>query len=367
MYYIKLQRSSRFNRRSLTCSLAPSLPRLLVFCALCLLVIGPRTRPVLAVGPGEASTNAASFLKIGAGARAIALGGAFVAVSDDASATYWNPAGLTQIPGPVISLADRVRATDTDYANMILASPIWKLGFVGLSAVYYSCGDVDMYDSNGVNTGILTDREAAIILSYAYSLSQLSLGVNAKYVYQDIADDGIAGFSLRSDGIGADISVLYKIYNSLTVGAVFHSKYKMTSDLAQASDTISDEAPLNIRAGVHYKTDMGRDSSLSFMMDLDQTHSYPLKLHTGMELVLYDALAIRAGLDDLYAETRGADISHLDLIKETLKPTFGLGLKWKMGRRETSPGAKQSALILDYALSIEKIGMRNFFTLAYQF
>lgn len=43
---------------------------------------------------GQEITNAASFLKIGAGAKAISLGGAFVAVADDASAGYWNPAGL---------------------------------------------------------------------------------------------------------------------------------------------------------------------------------------------------------------------------------------------------------------------------------
>ncbi len=310
---------------------------------------------------GQDITNAASFLKIGAGAKAIALGGAFVAVADDASAGYWNPAGLAQISGPVMSFADRVPVLDTDYAHLAIASPVWRLGFLGLSTSYYSCGDVIMYDEQGVNTGVLTDREAALILSYAYRLNRLSLGVNAKYIYQDMADDYI---STTSDGIGADVSVLYRACESLTVGAVFHSKYEITSD---SDGTISGEAPLNIRAGVHYKTNTSRDSSLSFMVDFDQTHLYPLKLHIGTELLLYDIFALRAGLDDLYAETRDADINHLDLLKENYKPTFGLGFKWKMGQPGTSPNARQSALIFDYALSIERLGLRNFFTLAYQF
>lgn len=38
-----------------------------------------------------------SDLGMGIGARAIALGGAFVAIADDPSALFWNPAGLTQI------------------------------------------------------------------------------------------------------------------------------------------------------------------------------------------------------------------------------------------------------------------------------
>jgi hypothetical protein len=170
--------------------------------------------------------------------------------------------------------------------------------------------------------------------------------------------------SAESDGIGADVSVLYRMYENLAVGAVFHSNYEMTSN---TDDTISGESPLNIRAGLHYRANMGKDNSLNFMMDFDQTRFYPLKLHVGTELVIYDAFAFRAGLDDVYVETRDADITYLDLLKKTCKPTFGLGFKWKMGQRGTTPGARQSALIFDYALSVERLGLRNFFTLGYQF
>ena len=37
------------------------------------------------------------FLSYGAGARSLAMGGAFVSIADDATATYWNPAGMSQI------------------------------------------------------------------------------------------------------------------------------------------------------------------------------------------------------------------------------------------------------------------------------
>ena len=40
----------------------------------------------------KTGTTAAQFLKIGIGARALAMGGAYSAVSDDATALYWNPA-----------------------------------------------------------------------------------------------------------------------------------------------------------------------------------------------------------------------------------------------------------------------------------
>ena len=50
--------------------------------------------PVL--GAQRAGTATAEFLKIGVGARATSMGDAFVAVANDASALYWNPAGITQ-------------------------------------------------------------------------------------------------------------------------------------------------------------------------------------------------------------------------------------------------------------------------------
>src|SRR5512142_3359573 len=45
-------------------------------------------------------TTAATFLKIGLGPRAVALGESYAGVADDVSAVYWNPAGLAELDGP---------------------------------------------------------------------------------------------------------------------------------------------------------------------------------------------------------------------------------------------------------------------------
>ena len=43
----------------------------------------------------KTGTTAAKFLSIGVGSKAVAMGGAFTSIADDATAMYWNPAGLS--------------------------------------------------------------------------------------------------------------------------------------------------------------------------------------------------------------------------------------------------------------------------------
>ena len=53
---------------------------------------------LLLTTPAFADKYAGEFLKAPVGARAIGMGGAFAAVSDDATAPYWNPAGMVYLP-----------------------------------------------------------------------------------------------------------------------------------------------------------------------------------------------------------------------------------------------------------------------------
>src|ERR1700722_3572912 len=50
-----------------------------------------------------------SVLDLGVGARALGMGGAFVGLADDSTATYWNPAGLTGIQDCEVSAAGQAQ------------------------------------------------------------------------------------------------------------------------------------------------------------------------------------------------------------------------------------------------------------------
>ena len=84
-----------------------------------------------------ADSHAAPFLRMGVGARALGMGGAFTAVADDATASYWNPAGLTKI--------ENIEATFMYAANMSVDRQLNYFGYAqwlgvgGLGRVLDQC------------------------------------------------------------------------------------------------------------------------------------------------------------------------------------------------------------------------------------
>lgn len=109
--------------------------------------IKPQLFPVL--GGQRAGISTAQFLKIGVGARATAMGDAFVAVANDVSALYWNPAGLTQFSDNQIIFSHNQWVVDINH------------DFVG--AVYH----LDDANSFGVSLTALTMDEMKVTTEYA--------------------------------------------------------------------------------------------------------------------------------------------------------------------------------------------------------
>jgi hypothetical protein len=83
----------------------------------------------------ESSGHAAAYLQMGIGARALGMGGAFAAVSDDSTATFWNPAGLTQLKKSEFSAMTSRINLDRSYNYVNFAKPMnngWTFGFTML-------------------------------------------------------------------------------------------------------------------------------------------------------------------------------------------------------------------------------------------
>src|SRR4030067_505451 len=92
----------------------------------------------LLASPASATKYAAEFLKIPVGPRAMGMGGAFTAVADDATAPYWNPAGMVYLPYREVIVQHSEQfgnLLNHDYASAVfpLGGPAGREAALGLS------------------------------------------------------------------------------------------------------------------------------------------------------------------------------------------------------------------------------------------
>lgn len=166
--------------------------------------------PGLAAAASNEGQAGAQFLKLGASARAGGMGDAFIAVSDDAYAVHYNPAGLAkleraQIGGGHTSLFQRVT-----YQSFALAAPFGKEeGYsrhaLGVGVLYLGVGDIERRTGDSTDpVGSFGAADTAYSAAYARGFSErLSAGVTGKFISQSID-------AYRGNAFAADAGLLYR-------------------------------------------------------------------------------------------------------------------------------------------------------------
>ncbi|MFN5334385.1 MAG: PorV/PorQ family protein [Bacteroidota bacterium] len=163
------------------------------------------------------------FLNIGAGARGMSMGGAQISSVKDATAGYWNPAGLTHIKeNPSISLMHaEYFAGIGKYDFGSIAIPVAdKKRTIGLSILRFAVDDIPntLYliepdgSINYANISSFSSADWAFILSAAQVVKEknnktLSLGVNAKIIHRNV------GTFAKAWGFGLDAGMQYVAKN----------------------------------------------------------------------------------------------------------------------------------------------------------
>ncbi|NIM03411.1 hypothetical protein GTN66_04580, partial [bacterium] len=131
----------------------------------CLLILGLQWQFVRAENYYGMAND---YLQYGAGARSLAMGGAYVGLADEASAPYWNPAGLTQIDEYQFLSMYAPFFEQTSYNFFSYVNPLGRLGKLAISDVFLYSGGYEEVDKDG---NILGRNESifnnTIIISYA--------------------------------------------------------------------------------------------------------------------------------------------------------------------------------------------------------
>ncbi len=162
--------------------------------------------PSLCFGQAKVGTAGAQFLEIGVSARAMGMGEAFLSIVDDASALYYNPAGLTQLESKEVMLTHIEYPADIkyDFAGLVYPAPnfggVWGVAFYVLNTGEIPLTTPDHPLPCGVN---FIARDFAAGLSYARSLTdRFSIGATFKFVQEAYGDE-------KATGWAADMGTLY--------------------------------------------------------------------------------------------------------------------------------------------------------------
>lgn len=143
------------------------------------------------LGHRRAGTSALTFLKIGIGSRAAAMGGAFVGVADDASCLYWNPAGAAQMKQSEFYSSRIEWPAGITYDFLGLIYKISSNYSIGFSAGYLHTDPMDVtteYMPHGTGEQFyFSDLFLAATLSQKIT-QQFSWGLTVKFVEERIAD-----------------------------------------------------------------------------------------------------------------------------------------------------------------------------------
>ncbi|MFH1701777.1 MAG: PorV/PorQ family protein [Candidatus Zixiibacteriota bacterium] len=127
---------------------------------------------------------AAGFLTIGVDARSTALGGALTSASEDATASYWNPAGLTKVNSIQLICSHQNWYQDISFEYAAAALPLNDEMTLSVSFAYLSYGEISGYDISGIPTGdINSTYDFAGGISLGYRIwDDLSFGLTARHI-----------------------------------------------------------------------------------------------------------------------------------------------------------------------------------------
>ena len=287
------------------------------------------------VKAADEGAHAAEFLSHGVGARALGMGSAFVAIADDATATYWNPAGLTKVKKHSFSAmySDTFSTGDGSWLSRGLVAynfvnyiyQIENIGSLGLSWIRLGVDDIprttfidinnngvlgDYHDING--NGIKDDGELyidkpevaeyfsntdnALLISYARQVHPMvSVGGNLKLLNQSIFENSGTGF-------GIDIGFIAEPYKGLRLGAILLDATG-TQIRWDTPNTPTFTRTRRLRFGTAYHFTVPRlgRGAISVDLETDQADLEAgsagggLILRAGAEYWLFDTVALRAG------------------------------------------------------------------------
>ena len=302
---------------------------------------------------GQTRKYSNEFLAIGVGARALGMSGTQVALVNDLTASYWNPAGLLGVESDLQVGAMHAEyfagIAKYDYAGF--AKGISETESIGFSFVRFGVDDIpnttQLIDANGLidydRVTRFSAADYAFIFSYARGIRDgLQVGANAKIIHRIVGDFG------KSWGFGLDAGLQYQT-KSWLLGAMIRDvtttvnawSYSLDEATMNAFAATGNEIPTNsseitlpkLIIGAARKFQLSEKVNLTAAFDMDIStdgqrnvliSADPLSIdpHLGLEGTLNDLIYVRAGVGSIQ------QVKSIDGSEEYIfQPNFGIGIR----------------------------------------
>jgi len=266
-------------------------------------------------------TSSAQFLQIPVGARPQAMVGAVVGNIYDASAVFWNPAGIANVKNVEVFFSYMDWFTLFDHSAASIVYNVEDVGAFAASFISFTTGEMEItteLEPNG------TDRyfdagDLSIGISYARFLTdKFNIGVTVKYIYQQIWNETATGFAF-------DVGTQYTLdWQNLTIamsmtnfggGVQFQGSdldinysrediYPQTRITPASLQTEEYPLPLNFQIGI--ALDVFKTDFVKMKADIDAIHpnDNSEQVLFGTEFSFFDRFFVRGGYkynaDDQY-------------------------------------------------------------------
>ena len=350
-----------------------------------LLLLGATAALALPVAAQSTKTPKYSneFLNLGVGARALGMGKVQVSLADDATAGYWNPAGLAnqtrKYDGVLMHSELFSGVVKNDYAafsmplddKSAIGVSVLRLGVDNIADTRNIINEYGYIDYSKIEYFSVADY--ALLLSYARKVSRvegLSVGANGKIIYRNI------GKFARGYGFGIDAGVQYNhkgwnlglmardITTTFTQWTINADEYQkgLNSTIANGKDPIpTNSAEITLPRfvlGVGRRFELPKQFSALVAADLETTTDGQRNTPISTKSVSVDPrLGLELGYKNLVF-LRGGAGNYQKIQGFAPNPSGGYTSSWK-GQYTLGAGVAVSGLRVDLALSrlaVEKLG-----------
>ncbi|MCP4546025.1 MAG: PorV/PorQ family protein [bacterium] len=279
---------------------------------LCLLLLTSTASANSELGGLRVATSSGTFLKIGISPRGEAMGGAWTSIASDATAAWYNPAGLAQLGTGQVFAGYTAWPADIRYTNLVVAVPSSLLhGTIAVQVgnLFTTMDETDEYHPYGTGRSF-TYSDLVLGVSYARSMTaQLQVGGTVKYVREDFGSS-IGGPVTNS--LVIDVGTLYHLaFANMRIGMCiqnFGSELTPSGSYWNHVEEKNEEfegfpPPSNFKLGLAYELWLSYPWLLTQSVEMNHLSDNRETLTSGLEM-LYGGglLAFRAGYNLLSDE-----------------------------------------------------------------